>query len=309
MGDASVTGVVFDIQRMCVHDGPGIRTTVFLKGCPLRCDWCHNPEGVSPAPELLYRNSLCLLCGECAERCPHDAHEFTEEGGHRLNRLLCQRCFACVAVCGSDALARSGTEMSVEAVMAEALRDQPFYGRSGGGLTLSGGEPFLQKGFALALLAAAKAAGLHTCVETCCAVPWETLEAALPLVDLFLADYKETDPGLHKERTGRDNAQILENLARLDAAGAPLVLRCPLIPGVNLRDGHLEGVAALANRLTHCRAVHIMGYHPGGLAKRGQAGGPAGVDSLPARPMGRAALESAAERLRELGLGKTLLVM
>lgn len=309
MADSPVTGVVFDIQRMCVHDGPGIRTTVFLKGCPLRCDWCHNPEGVSPAPELLYRNSLCLLCGKCAERCPHDAHEFTEEGGHRLNRLLCQRCFACVAVCGSDALARSGTEMSVEAVMAEALRDQPFYGRSGGGLTLSGGEPFLQKGFALALLAAAKAAGLHTCVETCCAVPWETLEAALPLVDLFLADYKETDPGLHKERTGRDNAQILENLARLDAAGAPMILRCPLIPGVNLRDDHLAGIAALANGLTHCRAVHIMGYHPGGLAKRGQTGGRRVVEPLPEAPMTRSGLAAAAVRLAELGLAPELEVV
>ena len=303
-GADTPSGVVFDIQRMCVHDGPGIRTVVFLKGCPLRCAWCHNPEGMDPRPQLLYHAAACVQCGKCAEVCPEGVHRFDAETGHRLDRSRCRACFACVDACCTGALTRTGRDMTVAEVMAEALRDRPFYDATGGGITLSGGEPLAQPAFARALLAAARAAGLHTCVETSCAVPWAALRGVLPVTDLFLADLKETDPALHARHTGRDNRRILANLRALDRAGAALVLRCPLVPGATLRDGHLEALAAFAKSLHRPPEVHIMAYHPGGLAKRETLGGAAPSPPPPAKPMHWQEAEAAAERLRRLGVDR-----
>ncbi|NLV42794.1 MAG: glycyl-radical enzyme activating protein [Candidatus Hydrogenedentes bacterium] len=303
-GADTPSGVVFDIQRMCVHDGPGIRTVVFLKGCPLRCAWCHNPEGMDPRPQLLYHAAACVQCGKCAEVCPEGAHLFDSETGHLLDRSRCRACFACVDACCAGALTRAGRTMTVAEVMAEALRDKPFYDATGGGITLSGGEPLAQPEFARALLAAARGAGVHTCVETSCAVPWAVLQGVLPVTDLFLADLKETDPALHKHHTGRGNRRILANLRALDRAGAALVLRCPLVPGATLRDDHLAAVAALVKSLNRPPEVHIMAYHPGGLAKREKIGGAPPSPPPPGKPMNWQEAEAAAERLRRLGVGR-----
>ncbi|MBR1587615.1 MAG: glycyl-radical enzyme activating protein [Kiritimatiellae bacterium] len=219
-----MNGIVFDIKRGGVKDGPGIRTSVFLKGCPLRCAWCHNPESQQPQPETATDGTVC------------------------------------------------GREMSVDEVMAEVLPDVPFYATSGGGMTLTGGEPLAQPGFALALVQAAKAAGVHVALDTSGHAPWETIARFLPSVDLFLYDFKAADPRRHKELTGVDNALILANLERLDAAGARIFLRCPLVPGANDGARHLEAIAALAERLPSIKEVTLEPYHPLGIEKRKRFG-------------------------------------
>ena len=212
-------GVVFDIKRGGVKDGPGIRTSVFLKGCPLRCVWCHNPESQLPQPETAADGTTC------------------------------------------------GRAMSVDDVMAEVLPDIPFYASSGGGVTLTGGEPLAQPDFALALAQAAKAAGIHVAFDTCGHAPWETLARFLPAVDLFLYDFKVADPVRHKELTGVDNAPILANLEKLAAAGARIFLRCPLVPGVNDDATHLAAIGDWAERLSAIDEVTLEPYHPIGLEK------------------------------------------
>ena len=268
-----ITGRVFDIQRFSIHDGPGIRTTVFLQGCPLDCAWCHNPEGRAATPQLAFTPTLCIGCGFCFRHCEHGGHVM-EEDAHRLHREGCVACFCCVRECYSGALEVVGSDRTVEEVIAEVLRDRPFYKESGGGMTLSGGEPLAQPVFAEALLRRAKDEGLHTCLETSGAAPWEDLAALVPHVDCFLYDYKETDPERHRACTGQDNARILNNLRHLDDAGVPILLRCPIIPGVNLRDDHLQGIADLAGTLQNLQDVNIMGFHRLGEGKRERIGLP-----------------------------------
>ena len=265
-----MTGTVFNIQRFCVNDGPGIRTTVFLKGCPLSCAWCHNPESKSPRPELFYDADKCVSCGRCVSLCPQKAH-LMENGRHQLQRESCVRCMAC-AETHCPALAAAGETWRAEDVMAEVLRDRPFYQASGGGMTLSGGEPFFQEAFALDLLRLAREAQVHTCVETCGFAPLSLLEQAARWVDLFLYDIKLTDPALHRQWTGVSNDRILENLRALDKMGAKTVLRCPVIPGVNDTPAHFQGVAKIANSLTHLQEIHLEPYHPLGVSKARRLG-------------------------------------
>lgn len=265
-----MTGTVFNIQRFCVNDGPGIRTTVFLKGCPLSCAWCHNPESKSPRPELFYDADQCVSCGRCVSLCPQKAH-LMENGRHQLRRESCVRCMAC-AETHCPALAAAGETRRAEDVMAEVLRDRPFYQASGGGMTLSGGEPFFQEAFALKLLRLAREAQVHTCVETCGFAPLSVLEQAARWVDLFLYDIKLTDPALHRQWTGVSNDRILENLRALDKMGAKTVLRCPVIPGVNDTPAHFQGVAKIANSLTHLQEIHLEPYHPLGVSKARRLG-------------------------------------
>lgn len=260
-----ITGTVFDIQRMSVHDGPGIRTTVFLKGCPLRCLWCHNPESNRVKPELAFYENLCIGCGDCMEACPNGCHSLSEKG-HGIDRSHCAACGVCESAC-TGALKVIGKIYTVEEVMYEVRKDVRYYRTSGGGMTVSGGEPLMQPEFACALLAAAKAEGLHTCIETAGYVSWEALEKAAPLVDLFLYDIKETDPERHKQYTGVRNERIRENLIRLDEMGCSVIMRCPMIPGLNDREDHLQGIAALANRLKHVQMIHIEPYNSFGESK------------------------------------------
>ncbi len=261
-----VTGWVYDIQRFSIHDGPGIRTTVFLKGCPLRCAWCHNPESQDCGVEIAMNPGLCIGCGRCLAACPRQCQAM--EAGRRLfRREGCLRCGACAASCPVRALEVIGKDRTVESVLQEVLQDKPFYETSGGGMTLSGGEPMAQFAFTLALARAAKEAGLHVCLETCGFAAWEQYEQMLEVTDVFLYDYKESDPVRHREFTGVPPDAILDNLRRLDERGAALVLRCPLVPGYNARDGHLRAIADLANGLRHVQEVNLMPYHPLGEAK------------------------------------------
>lgn len=259
-------GTVFNIQKSCVNDGPGIRTTVFLKGCPLRCAWCHNPESHSPHPEIFFYPDRCIGCGRCVPVCPKGAHRI-ENGVHLYDRSLCTVCGACAAVCPGGALEIMGEEMTAEEVIDEVMKDKVFYDTSGGGMTLSGGEPLMQFDFALSLLALAKEKGIHTCVETCGFVPTERICKAAEVTDIFLYDWKLTDSDLHRQYTGVDNELIEKNLRTLDEMGAKTVLRCPIIPGVNDNEAHLTGIADLANSLQNILRIEVEPYHPLGNDK------------------------------------------
>ena len=260
------TGVVFNIQKFSINDGPGIRTTVFLKGCPLRCIWCHNPESKSTKQQLFYDARKCVGCGRCAEACPNGAHKFTD-GTHTIDRDLCTVCGACAGACIPEALEVVGEEKTVDEVIREVMKDKAFYDNSGGGITVSGGEPMLQFEFTLELLKAAKESGLHTAMETCGFAKPEQYREIAPYVDLFLYDYKETDSKKHKEFTGADNDLILSNLRMLNEMGANLILRCPIIPTLNDREEHFRGIAKLAKELDRVSEVHIEPYHPLGSGK------------------------------------------
>jgi pyruvate formate lyase activating enzyme len=252
--------LIADIIRFATHDGPGIRTTVFLKGCPLECAWCHNPETISPAPEIGYVATRCIGCGQCVRVCEQGAHRM-DDGRHLFDRERCVACGACADVCLGEALALYGREMTADELLAIVLEDRTFYEQTGGGMTLSGGEPLLQADFCAELLAMARREGLHTAVDTCGAVPWEAFEAVLPATDLFLYDLKHTDADLHERYTGMDNSLILENLRRLSEAGAAIEIRIPRVPGVNDDDTFRDEAEKLLSGLPGIRAVKFLPFN------------------------------------------------
>lgn len=274
-----ISGTVFNIQKFCVNDGPGIRTTVFLKGCPLNCLWCHNPESKHIFPELLYDERKCIGCGKCAAVCESGCHLF-KNGAHVFERQNCIRCMKCSEVCVTDALETAGKESTVDEVIAEVMRDEVFYKNSGGGMTLSGGEPMLQFDFTYALLKAAKENGLHTCIETCGYCDADSYKKIADLVDIFLFDYKITDPSVHKRYTGVSNELIFSNLKMLDDMGAKTVLRCPIIPTVNDTAEHFSGIADTANSLKNIIGINIEPYHPLGSSKSELLGSDYGLKEL-----------------------------
>ncbi len=262
---------VLNITRFCTDDGPGIRTTVFLKGCPLSCVWCHNPESQGTRIELSYQASACVGCGKCVRVCPSKAHVI-DDGGHRFDRSLCLTCGDCSKVCPAEALTLFGREMTVDEVFAEVTRDKPFYKTSGGGVTVSGGEPLARPAFTAALLQACREAGIPTAIETCGFASDAALDAVIPLCDLVLFDIKETDPVLHERFTGAPLDPILHALRRIDRMGVPVRLRLPIIPGRNDRAEHFAEVKRLGESLSHLRGIEIMPYHKMGSYKYASLG-------------------------------------
>lgn len=263
-------GYVFNIQKFCTNDGPGIRTAVFLKGCPLNCMWCHNPESKKKSPELSYNSDKCTLCGACGESCTHGVHSF-EGGAHILKRGECIMCGKCEEACAAGALEIIGRKMSAKEVIKEVLKDKPFY-RNEGGVTISGGEPFYQFDFLMSLLKLAKENGINTCVETSGFTSNKNIMEASKLIDLFLYDYKLSDTKKHKFYTGVPNEGIINNLTSIDEAGKKIILRCPIIPGVNDDYEHIRGISSIANSLKCLVRIELMAYHSLGESKARNTG-------------------------------------
>ncbi|MDZ7369710.1 MAG: glycyl-radical enzyme activating protein [candidate division KSB1 bacterium] len=268
----STRGIVFDIQRFSLHDGPGIRTTVFLKGCPLHCTWCSNPESQSPSPQLAFAEHKCSHCLACVGECPHGAH-ITVRGKHLWDVDRCKGCFACIEACPNGALRRIGKELSVEQVMDVVKRDFLYYEKSGGGMTLSGGEPLMQAEFAEALLRSAHRLGISTAVETA-GVLLDPLEQTADAVDLFLLDYKASEEMQHRNHVGTSLFQVLEGLERLATIGARVRLRCPIIPGINDNLEHFCRIAELCREYACIEAVDVLPYHDYGRSKAKEIGKP-----------------------------------
>ncbi len=260
-------GIVFNIQHYSIHDGPGIRTVVFLKGCPLACCWCCNPESMDRNPELAFRQTLCNGCGECIPVCPKEALSLNREKNTIIiDRQLCSDCGACVPVCVRGALTIYGKRMSASEVVEDVAKDAPFYARSGGGVTVSGGEPCIHPSFLMAILKGCKEAGIHTAIETSGYVNNRFFNRLIKEVDLVLFDLKLMDPDRHYVATGRKNDRILNNARLLASSGSDIRFRMPLIPGINSDDKNLTALANFLHSIGH-PSIELMPYHQFGRGK------------------------------------------
>jgi glycyl-radical enzyme activating protein len=275
---AQPTATVFHIERHCLHDGPGIRTLVFFKGCPLRCGWCSNPEGQARGPELVYDAAACRGCGACIPVCPAGAVGWAPGSGDE-RRVATDRCAcdpqlaagscqaACVPVCPAGARSVAGRTLGVEEVLRVVLRDEPFYRHSGGGVTASGGEPLVYPEFVADLFRRCGAHGVHTAMETCGNVPWRRFQLVLPVTDLFLFDLKHADPARHRQETGADNQRIIRNLRALQEAGKQVIVRVPVIPGFNDSLEDITAIADLAFPAAGEGEMHLLPFHRLGISK------------------------------------------
>lgn len=259
------SGIIFDIKRYAINDGPGIRTAVFFKGCPLKCWWCHNPEGQALLPQLMIRANRCKSSMACLDVCPENA--ITWNNGPITDWKHCDDCGECAEVCYAGARELVGRKVTVEQLMVEIERDIPFYDQSGGGVTFTGGEPIYQIEFLYAALLACKERKLHTVVDTSGYTTWENLNSLLALVDLFLYDVKIMDLNKHIRYTGLGNRQILANLENLSASGSHIVVRIPLVPRVNDDEENLDACASFLAKLPSLDGVEVMPYHEIGVAK------------------------------------------
>lgn len=249
---------IFEIKRFAVHDGDGIRTTVFFKGCPLKCVWCHNPEGIDFRPQLAYYENKCIGCGECVGVCPENAHA-TENGMHVFDREKCIACGRCADVCLGDALIFYGKEMTVSELLPQLLEDKEFYDNSGGGVTLSGGECLMQADFCTELLKELKSHGIHTAVDTCGFVSRDAIDKVMPYTDIFLYDLKAFDEDVHIKCTGRSNKIILENMKYIDSCNKKAEIRIPYVPDFN--SAEIEKLAEFMDGLKNITAVRVLPYH------------------------------------------------
>lgn len=256
----AASGIVFDIKKFSIHDGPGIRTTIFLKGCLLQCAWCHNPEGISPHPEIHLWEGRCIACGECIDVCPNSAVSL-QQGLRLWDREICTCCGRCAGVCPAETVQLIGETMSVSEVMREITKDVICYDQSGGGVTFSGGEPLNQTSFLKALLEKCQELEIHTAVDTSGLSPWKNYQAIIPFTNLFLFDLKLMDDHRHRQFTGVSNKLILENLKKLIEIGKQIVVRVPVIPGIN---DHPENIAETSNFLSSLGGIQnidILPYH------------------------------------------------
>lgn len=260
MSIENIRGNILKIERFALDDGPGIRTTVFFKGCPLNCLWCHNPESIEMVPELVFHQDLCIGCGRCSEVCTESVHVLNK-GKHELNREKCKHCGACVKECYSEAIEMLGSSFSVKQLLEKVLEDRRFYENSGGGVTISGGEPMYQFDFLSSFLKHLKQNNIHVCLDTCGYAPLENYNQILSLVDIFLFDIKEFDKERHKEFTGVSNELIFKNLYNLDRMGAQIILRCPIIPNKNFTRNHLSKIRTLCLTLKNVIGCDLLPYN------------------------------------------------
>lgn len=297
--ETPLRGLITQIQRFSIHDGPGIRTTVFLKGCFLRCFWCHNPETWRHKPELQLFPNRCIACGKCFEVCPEGAHEMVD-GQRIFHRERCKACGKCVETCYAEALVMAGEWKTPEEVLTEVLKDRVFYQQSGGGLTLSGGEPLMQLDFTRKVLQLAKQAKIHTAIETCGVNRWEDFESVLPWLDLVMMDIKVMDEERHKEATGVSNRNILANVKKLAEFEMPLIIRTPVIPGVNDTVQEIRAIAEYIAGLPNLLAYDLLPYHRLAEDKYRSLGLPYQAQGL--QPPDKQTMQTLADAARKTGV-------
>lgn len=256
--------LITDIQRFSLNDGPGIRTTVFFKGCNMRCAWCHNPETLSMTPDLMFYPSKCIGCGKCFGACPVGAHRM-ENGEHIIDRKLCESCGQCTEVCYAEALVMSGKEMTVDEILSEVRQDKAYYETSGGGVTLSGGEVLCHVEFAAELAEACHREGISVAIETNLSMPYEHIKPLLDKVDVIMADLKILDDEMHKKYTGLSNQTTIENIQRIRAI--PMIIRTPLIHGVTATEENLRGIAKLLRGKENLIYYQLLNFNPLGASK------------------------------------------
>jgi pyruvate formate lyase activating enzyme len=292
-------GLIFDIRRYAVHDGPGIRTTVFFKGCPLHCMWCHNPEGQRPEPELVYRRNRCTCCDVCVGKCERKAIS-SVQGSVFINRTKCTVCRRCSDVCPPEALAIAGKRVRVEEVLDEIEKDRIFYEESGGGVTFSGGEPLMQPEFLFALLKKCKARAIHNVVDTCGFARYGIIDKIREKVDLFLYDIKTMDENTHRKYTGVSNARILRNLKKIAENGTSIVISFPVIPSINDSDENVTRTADFVSRLPNILQINLLPYHKAGIEKYKNLGKPYKLEKI--QPPSDESIASVRERIESFGI-------